>query len=298
MLRGEKMPDYKSHSIHSEMVLPNIKKRTEISSADLKRFAFGPDSLMITDYALFDYQHSHNTRYYFETMINIIKERKLQDNSKVMAFLYGQLDHFVLDLVMHPLIYYMTEKMPSDSVINPHALIELWIADYVTVKNRRKFQKYYLKTRLFNKELSGVINDTYKKIYNRNNMSVRYDIGVNTIVEFDKFRSKRTRLKELICSRFKLGDFLYNRNTGRVSRFLNLSHSSIQNPITGDEYHESFDDLWRESLTVASELIEDVNNYLYLDKPLTNCLITNNISYNTGFPCCDKEEFKYVKRYR
>ncbi len=297
MLRGEKMPDYKSHSIHSEIILPNINSRTDIDVADLKRFAFGPDALMVTDYALFDYQHSHDTRNYFETMIKIIKERKLQDNGKVMAFLYGQLDHFVLDLIMHPLIYYMTEKLPSDNAINPHALIEMWIDDYVTLKNRRKFIRYYAKTKVLNKELAGVIDDTYKKIYNRNNMSVRYDIGVNSIVGFDEFRSKRTRLKELICKRFKIGDFLYNKNTTRVSKFLNLTHSSIQHPVTGEEYHESFDDLWRESLSVASELIEDVNNYLYLDKPLNNYLIRNNISYNTGFPCCEKEEFKYVKRY-
>ena len=158
MLRGEKMPDYKSHSIHSEIILPNINSRADIDVADLKRFAFGPDALMVTDYALFDYQHSHDTRNYFETMIKIIKERKLQDNGKVMAFLYGQLDHFVLDLIMHPLIYYMTNEIPKEHLMNPHGIVENLIDDYVVDKFDRNDEVYYHKTAISDRKLMKLIN--------------------------------------------------------------------------------------------------------------------------------------------
>ena len=39
-----------------------------------------------------------------------------------MAFLYGQLDHFILDMIMHPLIYYMTENMPKENLLEPHVI--------------------------------------------------------------------------------------------------------------------------------------------------------------------------------
>ena len=49
---------------------------------------------------------------------------------------------------------------------------------------------------------------------------------------------------------------------------------------------------------MASELIDDVNNHLYRDIPLNNYFINGNISYNTGLLCTEKEEFKFVKRYK
>ena len=294
---GEKMPDYKTHSIHSETVMSSIHKRTNVDRNDLVRFAFGPDSLMFTDYGLFDYQHSHDTGIYFETLLRMVKERKLQDNSKVMAFVYGQLDHFVLDLVMHPLIYYMTEKMPSKSILKPHALVELWISDYVMLKQHKKKKIYYYPSKVLNPELRGVINDLYLRIFRKNNMATKYDIGVNSLISFDKLRLSKNRVINNICKGINIGDFFYDKNVSRVTRYLNLNHHSINNPISGEEFIDSFDDLWKKSLRIASELIEDVNNYLYLDRPLNNYFIRNNISYNTGFPCTEKEEFKFVKKY-
>jgi hypothetical protein len=291
------MPDYKSHSMHSELVLPNINKQINIDRNDLRKFAIGPDSLMLSDYRLFDYQHSHNTKAYFETLIKTIKERKLQDNNKVMAFLYGQLDHFVLDLVMHPLIYYMTEKMPSNSLLKPHTLIEMWIADYLMIKYRRKEKRYYYKSESFDNDLKSLIDYVYKKVFNRNNVSFKYRAGINHMVGIDSIRLNKNKLFHKICERIKTGDFFYSEKISRVVVFLNLNHSSLQNPITGEVFNESFDDLWKESLTVASELIEEVNNFLYLDYALNSYLIRNDISYNTGLPCVETEEFKYVKKY-
>ena len=35
-----------------------------------------------------------------------------------MSFLYGQIDHYILDVIMHPLIYYMTEDMPKNNFLS------------------------------------------------------------------------------------------------------------------------------------------------------------------------------------
>ena len=95
------MPSYKTHSIHGELVLNDIDKKVEIDRNDIRTFCFGFDTLIFSDYSLFKYQHRNNTKDYFETLLQLIKEKGLQDNSEVMAFIYGQLDHFVLDIVIH-----------------------------------------------------------------------------------------------------------------------------------------------------------------------------------------------------
>ena len=128
------MPSYKTHAIHGEMILPNIISQTEINKEDLKAFCMGPDALIATDYHVFELQHAKDTRNYFKTLLKLIKKDKLQDNSEVMAFLYGQLDHFILDVIMHPLIYYMTEDMPKEHLMDPHGLVENYIDDYVMSK--------------------------------------------------------------------------------------------------------------------------------------------------------------------
>ena len=257
------MPDYKTHSIHSELVLPNINNKVIIQSNDLKRFSFGPDALITTDYHLFDYQHSHYTKDFFETLIKRIKENKLYDNGKVMSFLYGELDHFVLDLIMHPLIYYMTEKMPSKYILKPHSLIEMWIADYIMNNYNKREKNYYLDTPILNNELKSLIDTVYCHVYKRENVANKYDKGIRDIIKFDLLRFTKNEFIKSIIKGLRIGDIFYSNSYSRIISYLNLEKSILTNPINGEEFTDSFVDLWNKSLMVSGELINDVNNYLY-----------------------------------
>ena len=124
------MPSYKTHSIHSELVYHRMSKGIPIDLEDLKTFAMGPDTLISTDKKTFKIAHRYNVKEYYLTLLKTIKTNKLLDNSEAMAFLYGQLDHFVLDAVTQPLIYYMTAGETLSSSIGAHGLCELWIDDY------------------------------------------------------------------------------------------------------------------------------------------------------------------------
>ena len=64
-----------------------------------------------------------------------------------MAFVYGQIDHYILDVIMHPLIYYMTQNLPKTNIITPHCITEMWIDDYVIKKINKNDIKYYKKTK-------------------------------------------------------------------------------------------------------------------------------------------------------
>ena len=292
------MPNYKTHAIHGEMILPKIPTRIEIDKEDMKLFCLGPDALIITDYKLFELQHMKNTRNYFKTLLKLIKKNKLQDNSEVMAFLYGQIDHFILDIIMHPLIYYMTDAMPKEHLIDPHGIVENLIDDYVIWKFDRNDVNYYQKVNISDRELIKLINDAYKKVYNVNNISLKYRFGMILINIYDSLiRRDRLFLAKSLMKLINLGDISYHDNYKIALPYLNLEHELWYDPETGEKHYESFDNLWEKASSIALETIEDVNMYLYQDKNIRNPIINNDLSFNTGLPCKEGQRKRFVKKY-
>ena len=292
------MPSYKTHAIHGELILPNIRLYTEVKNEDLKAFCMGPDALIATDYRTFELVHAKDTRKYFKTILKLIKKYKLQDNSEVMAFLYGQLDHFILDIIMHPLIYYMTSDMPQNHLINPHGFVENLIDDYVIQKYSNGNNSYYQKTTISDRKLIKLINDAYKKVYNANNISFKYSLGMILINIYDSLiRRDKLLLAKHIMKLINLGDISYHKDYKQVLPFLNLNNDTWYNPETGIKHNESFDDLWKKASDIAIETIEDVNRYLYQDKNIRNPIIQADISFNTGIPCEEGQTKRFVKKY-
>ena len=60
---------------------------------------------------------------------------------------------------------------------------------------------------------------------------------------------------------------------------------------------DSFDDLWNKATELSLETINDVNNFLYKDRPFKNKIILGDLSYNTGLPCGEGQSLKYIKKY-
>ena len=232
-------------------------------------------------------------------MLKIIKSNKLQDNNESMAFLYGQLDHYILDITMHPLIYYITEDIKSNNIFNAHGLIENWIDDYIINKYGKNHLSYYHKLFLSNNKLKTSINKLYEKIYNSKNESFKYSIGIFNTQLYDLLlRRNIIIIGPLLVKLFNVGDVIYNdNNIEKVLPYLNLDNKDWHNPETGEKYNYSFNDLWNKSIERTLETIDDVNNYLYCDKCLKNAFITNNVSFNTGIPCEKGQSLKYIKKY-
>ena len=293
------MPNYKTHSIHGEIIFDDIDKKIDIDIDDLKSFCMGPDALITTDYKVFDYQHANKVKDYFETMIKYYKKNKLYNDSESMAFLYGQVDHYILDLIMHPLIYYVTENMEVKYKFKPHGLIENWIDDYIIKKHGKDKLLYYRKFFLSNKKLKESINKLYEKVYNSHHESLKYSIGIlNTSLYDLLIRKNMIVITPLLIKLSNLGDIMYDDNIKRVIPFLNLNNKTWKDPETGQKKRDSFDDLWKKSMEASLQTIEDINGYLYGDKNLNNSYISNDISFNTGIPCSEGQSFEYVKKYK
>ena len=144
-----------------------------------------------------------------------------------------------------------------------------------------------------------MINKLYKKIHGVNNEPKKYNVGMVSIMMFDSLaRRNMIGIVPLIIKIINLGDFTYKKNLDRLKPYLNLNKEVWYNPETGEENKQSFDDLWKRSIEVALETIEDVNRYLYKDKELTNKMIMDDTSFNTGLPCEKGQFLKYIKRYK
>jgi hypothetical protein len=109
--------------------------------------------------------------------------------------------------------------------------------------------------------------------------------------------ARRREIKELV-KLLNIGDITYHADYQKANPFLNLEKKVWLNPETGEEYHDSFDDLWEKSIDLSLETIEDINGYLYQDKELESSILENDISYNTGLPCSKGQSFQYIKKYR
>lgn len=292
------MPSYKTHSVHGELILPYINNNVKISKEDIKIFCIGPDTMIATDYKLFDYQHANKIKEYFESLLKLVKQNKLQDNSEVMAFVYGQIDHYILDTIMHPYIYYMTEDLPKNNVMIPHSLIEMWIDDYILKRFNISEKKYYHKLKINSKKLKELINNLYDKVYNKSLSYLKYKYGMLLINIFDiKVRRNSIKVAPFLAKILNIGDIIYHENLNQILPYLNLDNNEWSNPETGEISNDSFDDLWQKSIDISLQTIEDINKYLYYDKKINNPYILNNISYNTGLPCEKGQSFQYIKKY-
>ena len=89
----------------------------------------------------------------------------------------------------------------------------------------------------------------------------------------------------------------FEKDTTRVLPYLNLNHETWLNPETGEAFNESFDELFKKANADTLEVIDDVNAFLFQDKPLSNHFILDNLSYNTGLNCELGQTYKYAKKY-
>ncbi len=290
------MPSYKTHSIHAEEVFKSLDRKTNIDKESMKVFAMGPDALISSDYSTFDKMHKENVKEYFMSLLKAYKEKKLLDNPEAMSFLYGQLDHYMLDASTHPLIYYLTEKCPKEGTINMHGLVEMWIDAYYMRKYNSTEKKYYHKSGIKDRELMLVIDEVTNRIYGSKNVSSNYNKGIKLLSMYDLLA--RNNLLGIVPIVEKvIGPITFKNGISRVEPFLNEDHSTWLNPETGELLNESFDDLFNKAKDNSLELIHDVDSYLYNDKPLKNYFINSDISYNTGLSCSRGQLLTYCKEY-
>ena len=289
------MPSYKTHSIHIDKCMPYIDKRIDLNNEDLKVFSFGPDTLVLSDYFVFNMQHNNGCKYFFLYLIQTIKNNHELDNNELISFLYGQISHYILDTSFHPYIYYITENIKRNNIINGHLQLELLLDKYIMNKYNINNKNYFKKKKIDNIKTRKIIDELYQKVYNVPLASLKYDIGINLFKTFEENRFNNNL--NSLYNTLSANEISYSYDNDLFNNYLNQQRELWLNPITGENHYESIQEIWNNSVMLFIETIEEVNKHLYDDKPLDSEILLSNLSYDTALDSQIKKKFIYTKKY-
>ncbi len=320
------MPSITTHFIQSEEVYKKLNKEEKEHIKDNKTiyniFAQSHDFLFYYIFnkkikSLGHYAHHHETQNYLLNIVKEIKSHSLEQNPKIMAYLYGVITHYSLDTVCHPYIFYKTgvyrkhEKW-THKYKGEHNHIEkeldaIYYEKYFHKKyNRCNINKEIIKNPEFSKELIELINNVYKKTYNEDNIGEAYFKSinqckiVNTLVVHDFFGIKKAI--------YMLIDLIARRRIGYISSYsnhilkprkswLNEEHKTWNHPCFKDKkYTYSFDDLFKKSISKTITIIKEANKVLYENESISTLRkVIPNDDYATGITCDDPHTLEYFE---
>ncbi len=254
-----------------------------------------------------------NTDTYFKNLITYIKQNNFMDNPDLLAYLYGSINHYVLDYNCHPFVYYYT----GDPKLNKkyrglHEKLEVNMDAYMLKKLRAKDLKkenladILLPVLRFNTYLKQGIDYTFKTTFNTCNMGKIYEKSYqtgHTIIKYfvtDHFGIKKQiyGIVDLFIPfskrRYKNLSFYI---TKIIFEYTNEQHETWYNPWSLKPSNLSFYELFKQAQTIAINLIESIEAYFQdkiSDQELTNIL--KDYSYTTGLSWHINTPIKKLKR--
>lgn len=285
-------------------------------SLDLfKLFGKSFDILFFINHKLGNYAHNNKVNLYFKNIILYIKGNNLENNSDVLAYLYGSVCHYVLDSIVHPYVFYKTgnyvyKDKSTYKYKDGHGNLEYMI-DAIMYQSRNNKEiykvnlaKYIFPKLKFKKELNDIIDYAYKNTFNVENYS-------KTI--YKGYRNYRLCLKYFMRSRFGVKKLLYKvvdftrlihidlasncYYTPKLNNnVLNLEHQKWCYPANKNKsYHYSFYDLYDIAILRANKLITLIDNFLLTENGDIKSLLKEigDLSYTTGVSLSSKQGMKY-----
>ena len=254
---------------------------------------------------------------FFSTLINYIKYNNHQYNPQVISYLYGMLSHYVLDSTVNPYIIYKTGKFDKKNkdtykYNNLRYEVESYLDNYMLrIRkgiNPHKFKCYdfCFNVNSFNNELIEVMDFTYKEVFGINNFHNYYLKSIKQMKLFYKrFRYDPIGIKKAFYTLFDIVTpryFLrkvpisYHINKKNKKRFLNLEHDKWFNPVDKrSKSNESYLELYTKALYKCTNMIQEINKFLYYDKKINLKKVIGNLSYETGKDCDKVKELKFFE---
>ena len=325
------MPSTITHTYFAKEVYQTLpsKYQDKIKNKEeyYKLFAQGPDPFMFYHFyigknnkgkILQKKMHTEKTKNYFISVITYIHKNNLSNNPEIMAYLYGYICHYYLDLYAHPFINYQAGLFNKNNQStyknnNKHAKIEYRIDSYI-IKNilkkdpkKIKVHQYIFKLPTLTKNLKQMIKTTLHDVYSIKNGDILLKKSILSMKLFYRYfnydpkgykRKIYTKIDRITPKTFpKLKDLSYHTNNDGT-KYLNLEHENWHYPWYNSLKKEtSFFDLFEQAKQKSSLTIIEVTNLLEekkLNQKKLNQLF-QNLSYVTGLPCDKKIINKYFK---
>lgn len=202
--------------------------------------------------------HKENVSKFFYNAIKYIHDNHLENNSKYTNLIYGILNHYTMDTIIHPFVNYQVKNLDIT-----HTKIEFMIDSYIRDNNKGNIYKTLIPKLKFDnnyiKYIDYIYNNTYNiehlgKIWNRshNNGYYLYRYFIN-----DNYGIKTFLYK--IIDIFNPTDFKLHKNTFYIKEFnlklLNEEKNNWRYPDKEEDvYNYSLKELYNITLKICIKL--------------------------------------------
>lgn len=312
-----------------EKVSKNVRDKLKDNINYFRVFGQGPDPYFFYNFHLTRkskkiqeinkaMQHSKVNKH-FVRLINYISEMNYYSNGQVMAYLYGQICHFVLDSSAHPYIIYCTgrydAKKPDTYKYNGlHEEMEYYIDNYLIFQREKvlpkKFKVYKKLFNIseFNNELKSCIDDVIRDVYGFENASNIYYKSIMDmkmffhVFNYDRFGLKKGvySIMDFVCGNrcVKKKELSFHIAPRSKMYYLNNDKDTWNHPCDiNEKYDLSFTELYVRAIDKACRIINEVDDMIR-NNNIDNKRIEElfgNLDYGTGKDCDLNLEYKYIK---
>lgn len=260
--------------------------------------------------------HQKNTNLYFKNIINYIIKNNLKKDNELLSYLFGSINHYVLDSIIHPYVFYKTgyynsENKSSYKYNGLHTKFEFMLDAFFyhsdTNSNYKDYKIYneILPKYYFGDKFTDAITCIYKETFSLNDVGNILKRTYNCERFIFRYILRDTLyLKKLsyslfdLCAFNKLKKIKYNRTSLVFDdpSMLNLNRKEWFNPVTKEKYNTSLLELYTEAINHSKELIEmslDVIN----NSCSMNCFLKKlgNKSYITGEQLEKNQNLRYFE---
>ena len=264
------MPALYTHYYFGQEVLQELEKKDNKIAKEIKEninyyniFNQGFDNLYYylfkwTKYRTFGIRcHKRNIPLFFKAVINLYNLSDLvnheEDNSILTNMVYGFINHYTLDTIIHPFINYQTDNLNI-----PHTKMEFMIDGYLYKQDHLKWHNNIYKTLIpvlkFPTNLNNLINYTFLNTYKEDNIAPIFNKSHNFgYFIYRYFINDNTGIKTFFYKFFDLflikQNFKFSQNTFNIkvwdNNILNNEHNKWHYPDRKEKiYKYSFLELY------------------------------------------------------
>ena len=221
--------------------------------------------------------HKININIFFENIFNYIKKNKLENNCELTNIIYGFINHYTLDTLLHPYINYQVKNLNI-----PHSKIEFMLDKKISNYTDTKYYKQLIPKLKFNNDLLKFLNYIFENTYNEKNIGKIFNKSHNNgyyIYKYfmnDKYGIK-TFLYKIVDFFTPFKDIKLHENTFYCNSFderlLNNKKNKWHHPNNINEiYNYSFEELYNIALKICIKLNNDAYKVLQNKKKINKLL--------------------------
>lgn len=280
------MPALYTHYEFGQTVLnklnKNVKKEINSSMTYYNMFNQGWDNLYY--HHKWNYYknlgtraHNKNIDKFFKFIFEFIKNNNLEKNNDLVNMIYGFINHYTLDTILHPFINYQVKNLNIT-----HTKIEFMIDNKIRTNNKGSFFKTLIPKLKFNNVMIDILDYVFEKSHKEKNIGKVFNRSHNNgYYLYRYFINDKRGIKTFI---YKIIDFLlpfkklkFHQNTFYTKKFedkiLNKEKLIWHHPSNKHEtYNYSLEELYNIALKISIKLNNDAYKVLNNKKDLNKLI--------------------------